>query len=308
MRKTKYRNLWARILKHKWLYVCILPGFMLMFLFSYVPLYGLLGAFQDYDPFKGFVNSPWVGLKNFRQLFALPKFYQVLKNTIRIGFWSFVFSFPAPIVLALLFNEVRSAKFKKMVQTISYIPHFISWVVASGIIMKFLALDGPINDLLTMLGNQERILFFGETKWFLPIVIISNIWKGVGFGSILYLAALTNIDPGLYEAADIDGASKMQKIRHVTIPGIMPIVMLQMVLGLAGLLNVNFDQVYTMQNTMNMAASDIIDTYTFRIAMSGSIDQYSRGIATGLFRAIICFLLFAIGNTISKKLGNGSVV
>ncbi len=302
------RQFWARVVKNRWFYVCLFPGFILMLLFNYLPLYGLLGAFQAYDPFEGFFASPWVGLDNFTQLFSLPDFGNVFWNTITIGFWTFVFGFPAPVILALLFNEILEPRFKKITQTISYIPNFISWVVASGIFYKFLATDGAVNDLLVAVGMGEPINFFGEPSWFVPIVVITSIWKGVGFSSILYLAVLTNIDPGLYEAADIDGAGKLKKIWCVTLPGMMPTIALVLVMNLSSLLNVNFDQVYTMQNSMNISVSDTMDTYMFRIAMQGQISDYSRGMAMGLFRAIICLFLFLTANGLSKKMGNGSVV
>ncbi len=272
------------------------------------PMYGLVGAFQNYDPFEGFLHSPWVGLKHFRILFALPDFKNVFWNTVKIGFWSFVIGFPAPIILALLFNEIVGTRFKKVCQTISYIPNFISWVVVSGIFYKFLAADGVVNDLLKALGAPEPVYFFSEPKLFLPIVVLTGIWKGVGFSSILYLAVLTNIDPGLYDAAGIDGATKLQKIRYIAIPGIMPTVSLMLVMNLSNLLSVNFDQIYNMQNAMNISASDVLDTYTFRIAMNGAINEYSRGIAMGLFRAVICLALFLTANALSRRFGRGSVV
>lgn len=308
MKETKIKRLGVQIRRHKWLYLCLLPGLVLMIVFSYIPLYGLLGAFQAYDPFEGFMSSPWVGLDNFKQLFKLPKFNEVFWNTVRIGLWTFLIGFPAPIILALLFNEIKERGFKKAAQTISYIPNFISWVVAAGIFYQFLSAGGPVNDLLAKFGLEDPILFFSETRWFVPIVVLTSIWKNVGFSSILYIAVLTNIDPGLYEAAEIDGANKMQKIRYITIPGMMPTISLMLVMNLSNLLNVNFDQVYNMQNTMNLSVSDTLDTYIYRIAMYGQISDYSRGIAVGLFRAIICLALFLIANKAMKKMGNGSVV
>ncbi len=306
-RKLAARKQLAILRQQKMFYLFLLPGFISIVVFSYLPLYGLIGGLQAYNPFQGFFRSPWVGLKNFQTLFALPDFTRVLFNTVNIGFWNFVFNFPAPIILAILINEIHNSTFRKVTQTISYIPNFISWVVASGIFYKLLAADGAVNGLLKMFGLEEPIYFFNEAKMFVPIMVLTSLWKGVGFSSILYLAVLTAIDPGLYEAAEIDGAKKLQKIRYITIPGIMPTVTLMLVLSLSNLLTVNFDQVYTLQNSMNMATSDVLDTYIFRIAMQGKISDYSRGIAAGLFRAVICLALFLTANAASKKMGNGSV-
>ena len=306
--KNTTKILWIRIKKNSWFYLCLFPGFICMVIFSYVPLYGLVGAFQKYNPFQGFFGSEWVGLENFKLLFALPNFKNVFFNTLKIGFWSFIFGFPAPILLAIVFNEIINRRFKRVTQTISYIPNFISWVVATGIFYKFLAADGVVNDLLVFLGRQEPIYFFGEARYFVPIVVLTGIWKGVGFSSILYLAVLTGIDPGMYEAAEIDGANKLKQIWHITIPGMLPTITLMLVLNLSNLLNVNFDQVYTMQNTMNITASEIMDTYIFKIVLNGTMHDYSRGMAVGLFRASICLVLFLISNNISIKIGSGSVV
>jgi putative aldouronate transport system permease protein len=306
-RKVSIKDRLALMMRQRVFYLFLLPGLLSMIIFSYLPMYGLVGAFQNYNPFKGFFESPWVGLKNFRTLFMLPNFKQVFFNTVKIGFWNFLVGFPAPIILAILFNEVRSRKFKKVTQTISYIPNFISWVVASGIFYKLLAADGALNDLLAVLGSPEPIYFLNEPAYFIPLTVITNLWKGVGFSSILYLSVLTGIDPGLYEAAEIDGANKWNQIWHVTIPGIIPTVTLMLVLSISNLLSVSFDQIYTLQNPMNMSASDVMDTYIFRIAMQGMISDYSRGLAVSVFRAVLCLILFIIANISSKKLGSGSV-
>ena len=308
MDRGKSRNKrWALIRRQKVFYLFLLPGLLSMIIFSYLPMYGMVGAFQNYNPFKGFFHSPWVGMKNFRLLFSLPDFTRVFMNTVRIGFWTFVTGFPAPIVLAILFNEIQSRPFKKITQTISYIPNFISWVVAAGIFYKLLAADGALNSLLKLLGASGPIYFFNEPRYFTSIVVVTHLWKGVGFSSILYLSVLTGIDPELYEAAEIDGARKLQQIWHVTLPGILPTVTLMLVLNASSLLNVSFDQIYTMQNTMNIKVSDVMDTYTFRIAMNGMMSDYSRGLAMGVFRAMLSLLLFVFANVSSRRLGSGSL-
>ena len=298
------RTLW----KQRAILMFLLPGIVFFFIFSYIPLYGLVGAFQKYNPVKGFFGSQWIGLTNFRVLFSLPDFGLVIRNTLRIGFWTLVFGYPAPVILAFLFNEVQSARFKKGIQTISYIPYFISWVVASGIWIKLLSADGVINDVLRMLGFTESpIYFFSENRYFLPIVILTGIWKNVGFSTIMYLSALTGIDPGLYEAADIDGATKLQKIWYISLPGIRALMVLNFVMQLSNLLNANFDQIWTLMNTQIYEVSEVIDTYIFRVLTQGSINEYARGIAIGLIRAVVCTVLFFTGNTVTRKLGYGSL-
>ena len=267
-----------------------------------------MGAFQKYNPVRGFFGSPFIGMDNFRTLFALPDFEMVIMNTLRIGFWTLVFGYPAPIVLAFLFNELHAQRFKKVAQTISYIPYFVSWVVASGIWIKLLSADGVVNNLLKALGwIDTSIYFFSENRYFLPIVILSSIWKNVGFSTIMYLSALSGIDPGLYEAAEIDGATKRQKIWYVSIPGIMPLMVLNFVLQLSTILNANFDQIWTLMNQQIYEVSEVIDTYIFRVLTQGSINDYARGIAIGLIRTVVCMVLFFTGNTVTKKLGFGSL-
>jgi len=305
---NKIRKTLIKIIHQRYFFLFLLPGFASMVIFNYLPLYGLVGAFQVYDPFKGFFASPWIGLKNFELLVTLPDFSKVIFNTLNISFWSFIFGFPAPIILAILFNEIVNVRFKKVTQTISYIPNFISWVVASSIFYKVLAGDGVINDILLALGLiKEPIYFLNMPSLFIPTVVVTGLWKSVGFSSILFLAVLTGINPELYEAADIDGAGKLHKTRYVTIPGIMPTIVLMLVLSVSNILSVSFDQIYTLQNALNISVSDVLDTYIYRIVLSGMPNEYSRGLAFGFFRAIICIFLFIFANRASKKLGSGSV-
>lgn len=304
-RKTGWmKTMW----KQRSILMFLVPGLVFFFIFAYIPMYGLIGAFQKYNPVKGFFRSPFVGMKNFKVLFSLPDFGLVIRNTLRIGFFSLLFGFPAPIVLAFLFNEVKAQRFKKTIQTVSYIPYFISWVVASGIWIKLLSADGVVNNLLMKLGViKSSIYFMSEKKFFLPIVILTGIWKGVGFSTIMYLSALTSIDPGLYEAADIDGASKLQKIWYISLPEISPLMVLNFVLSLSSLLNANFDQIWTLMNTQIYEVSEVIDTYIFRVLTQGSINEYARGIAIGLIRTVVCTVLFFTGNTVTKRFGYGSL-
>jgi putative aldouronate transport system permease protein len=287
----------------------IAPGFIFFIVFSYIPLYGLVGAFQDYDPVLGFFKSRFIGLENFRVLFALPDFPLVVRNTLVISLWNLLICFPAPIILALLYHEIANPTFKKITQTISYIPYFVSWVVVSGIFYKLLASGGVINDLLTFLHMIKKpVYFMSERSMFVPIVVISSLWKSVGFNTIIYLAALTAINPELYEASDVDGASTLQKHRYITIPGIMPTIVLLLILAVSNILNVNFEQLWTLQNQQVYEVSEVIDTYIFRIFLKGQLIDYARGIAIGLIRAVICLILFFVGNGIMKRLRLGSLI
>lgn len=296
------------VLGQKSFLLFLLPGFVFFLIFAYIPLYGLVGAFQDYDPTRGFFRSPFIGLENFRVLFALPDFFMVVRNTVIISLWNLVFGFPAPILLALLFNEIAGRRFKKVVQTLSYIPYFISWVVVAGIWYKLLASEGVVNFLLQQLHVVDApIYFMSEKSLFVPVVVVSSLWKSVGFSTIIYLAALTSINPELYEAAKMDGARKLQEIRYITLPCIIPTVMLMLILAISNILNVNFEQLWTLQNNQVYEVAEVIDTYIFRILMQGQLIDYARGIAIGLIRAIICLILFFAGNKASKSMGLGSL-
>jgi putative aldouronate transport system permease protein len=286
----------------------LLPGLVFFLVFHYLPIYGLIGAFQNYNPVLGFFKSEFTGLENFRVLFALPDFWMVFRNTVWISFWNLVFTFPAPIIFALLIAELNHSGFKRGVQTVSYIPHFISWVVVSGIWYKLSASTGIINDFLTGIGIVAKpVYFMTEPQYFVPVVVVTSLWKSVGFNAIIYLAALTAINPELYEAADIDGCRKLQKIRYITLPGIKPTIILLFILAVSNILQINFEQLWTLQNAAIYRVSEVIDTYIFRILMQGQFVDYARGIAFGLIRAAICTVLFFVGNATMKRAGLGSL-
>jgi len=307
--KGSKRSLMRKISNQKMFLAFLLPGILFFAVFSYLPLYGLLGAFQIYNPIDGFFGSDWVGLNNFRELFQMQKFHDVFMNTLLIGGIMLVFGFPAPIILALMINEVVGTKFKRMVQSVSYLPHFISWVIGAGLFYNMLAADGPLNELMIKLHVlKEPIYFFNEPGYFYFIAVVSSIWKEVGWGSILYLAALTAINPSLYESAEIDGAGKWKQIRYITIPGMMPMIILLFVLAVSNILNVSFEQIWTLQNAVNQEVSDILDTYVFSILLSGSSRDYSMGIAVGLFKTVIGLTLFLITNYLMKRSGYGSLI
>jgi len=283
-----------------WLYVFILPGVVLLFLFAYVPMLGVQIAFKDFVIYKGMWSSPWVGLKYFYFL-GDPTFWQSFINTIAITGLRFLFGFPAPIFLALMLNEVRSDPFKRMVQSLSYLPHFISWIVVSYILYTFLQMDtGPMNMLMQSLG-MKQVNFMGVPAFFRPIVIISAIWKEIGWGTIIYLAALAGIDPQLYEASMIDGAGRFKRILHINIPGIAPTISILMILSLPGLLTAGYEQIYPLVNPTNLGVSNVLDVYLIRLGLTQA--QYSVATAIGLVLAIVNITIVLGSNWFAKRVG-----
>lgn len=270
---------------------------------------GLLMAFQDFKPFKGIFDSPWVGFKHFREFFESPYFYRILKNTVVLNFYLILFGFPAPVLLALMLNEVRSKYVKRSIQTISYLPHFISTVVVVGMAVNFMSPStGIINKILTLLG-VDPIYFLTEPRWFRPIYVTIDIWKTVGWGSIIYLAALAGIDPDLYDAAFVDGANRLQRIIHVNIPGILPTVTIMFILRIGRILKLGFEQVFLLYNPSTYETADIIATFVYRrgLAGDGGPPDFSFGTAVGMFESIIGFILLLIANRLSRKFSDSSL-
>jgi putative aldouronate transport system permease protein len=279
---------------------------LVLILFQYVPMWGILFAFQDYSLFDGFAGSEWVGLKHFRMLFNAPEFPVVMRNTLGISVLKFLFGFPAPIILALMLNEVRRSGYKRTIQTITYLPHFISWVVVSGFLFNLLETDGLFNDVLAAVGIVEQpVSFLLQPQFFWAILVVSNIWKGVGYGAIIYLAAISNVDPNLYEAAEIDGAQRFQKIWYVTLPSILGVVFILMVLSIGNILNAGFEDIFLLTNNMrNYMLTDVantIDIYVYREGVLGR--RYSYATAAGLFKSILNATLLTLANTIVRRLG-----
>ena len=261
-------------------------------------MYGLTIAFKDFVLLKGISGSPWVGLENFRKLLTAPSFSEVFVNTIKISFLRLIFGFPAPILLALLLNEVGNARFKKVVQTISYLPHFLSWVVLAGIVIQILSpSSGIVNQIIVMFGGNP-IYFVADPRYFVPMLIVTGIWKEVGWGTVVYLASITSISPELYEAATIDGAGRFQKMLHITLPALRPVVSIMFILNSGNLINAGFDQIYNLYNPAVYKVADIIDTYVYR---RGLLDmKYSFSSAAGLFKNIISFALVLTTNGLVK--------
>lgn len=302
-RKSKYlvdiKSFCYTYWKHKYLVLLFLPAIIYYIIFHYVPIYGVQIAFKSYKFKLGIYGSPWIGFQNFKDLFAVESFWEVFRNTIVISFYKLIFGFPAPIIFALLLNEIRHSKFKKVVQTISYLPHFVSWVVLGGLFMQFLSPStGPINNLLQSLGFRP-IYFLADPKWFRFILVSTGIWKGVGWGSIIYLASLSGIDPQLYEAAIIDGANRFQNAIYITLPSLAPIITIMLIFAIGGLINDDFDQVFNLYNAAVYSVGDVLSTYSYRMGLVNM--QYSFATAVGLFKNIISFSLIIIANYITKK-------
>lgn len=285
-------------------HLMLLLPMLFLAVFSFAPLFGILMAFQDYFPAKGILQSRWVGLENFDFIFSLPSSRQIFANTIIISLGKLAAGIIVPVFFALLLNEIRVIAFKRTVQTIVYLPHFLSWVVLANVVSSILGFDGPINSLIQSMGH-DPILFLGSNVWFRPVIILSDCWKEFGYGSIIYLSALTSIDPGLYESASLDGASRLQKIFYITLPMLVPTIVLMMALNLGNILNAGFDQIFNLYNPLVYETGDIIDTYVYRI---GLIDmQYSLATAVGLIKSVIGFVLIMSSNLVSRKLVSRSI-
>lgn len=285
-------------------HLMLLLPMLFLAVFSFAPLFGILMAFQDYMPAKGILQSRWVGLENFDFIFSLPSSRQIFANTIIISLGKLAAGIIVPVFFALLLNEIRVIAFKRTVQTIVYLPHFLSWVVLANVVSSILGFDGPVNSLIQSMGH-DPILFLGSNVWFRPVIILSDCWKEFGYGSIIYLSALTSIDPGLYESASLDGASRLQKIFYITLPMLVPTIVLMMALNLGNILNAGFDQIFNLYNPLVYETGDIIDTYVYRIGLLSM--QYSLATAVGLIKSVIGFVLIMSSNLVSRKLVSRSI-
>jgi putative aldouronate transport system permease protein len=299
VRRTKATvGLARRYWDNRYLLILMLPGLIYFVVFKYVPIYGLIIAFKDYNFFQGVWNSPWVGLEVFKELFKTPSFWEVFRNTIIISGLEFIFGFPAPIVFALLLNEVVNVGAKKAFQTISYLPHFVSWVILGGLFLQFFSPSiGPINIALKALGAKP-IYFLADPKWFRAVLVSTDIWKAIGWGSIIYLAALSSIDPELYEAAALDGAGRWARTRYITLPSLYPVITIMLILATGNLVSDNFDQVFNLYNSAVYSVGDVMSTYMYRKGLEGM--EYSSAAAVGLFNNIISFTLVIMANKIVK--------
>jgi len=281
----------------------IIP-FLFFVIFCYIPMFGIVIAFKNYNVFDGIAGSEWVGLQHFRNFLSDPYFYKLIRNTMLIGFYQILFAFPAPIILALLLNELRHALFKRFVQTVSYLPHFLSTVVVCGIIVNFASFEGLINQFLGVLG-MEPIHFLMMPEWFRTIYISSEIWQGIGWGSIIFLAALSGIDSQLYEAATIDGANRWRQMWHVTLPGIAPTIIIMLLFSIGAIMAVSFEKVLLLSNGSNFETADIISTYVYRRGLVSS--DFSYATAVGLFNSVVALVFLTIGNTLSRRVSETSL-
>lgn len=290
---------WQQEVSHNWpLYVLILPSLVLAVIFCYIPMGGLIMAFQDYKPWLGISGSQFVGMDQFKQIFMFKESYQAIINTLIIAVAKIIFGLIVPIVMALLLNEVKHVGLKKGIQTLVYLPHFLSWVTVAGMLRDILGLDGIVNAFLQKLG-VEPIFFLGEAGMFRQIVVLSDLWKGFGFGMIVYLAAISNIDQNLYEAAEMDGANRWKQTLHITIPSIMPMIIVMATLSLGNVLNAGFDQIFNLYSPLTYSTGDIIDTYVYRQSLVNG--QYSFGTAVGLFKSGVGLLLTAIAYKLAYR-------
>lgn len=296
LRKDMQRN-WE-------LYILVIPVILYYALFAYKPMYGALIAFKNFAPARGFAGSPWVGFDNFARFFRSPYLGRLFRNTFLISFYSLIFGFPAPIILALFLNEVRHSAYKRTVQTLTYLPHFISMVVIAGMITDFSMTSGLFNDIIAFFGGTRTPLL-QQPGLFRPIYVTSGIWQGVGWGTIIYLAALSGIDPQLYEAAMIDGAGRIRQVFAVTLPSIVPTIIIMLILRIGNLLDVGYEKTLLLYNPATYETADIISTYVYRV---GLLEQnFSYSTAIGLFNSLINFILLIVANKISRKVSETSL-
>ena len=303
-RKSFGQRVKVELSRHKYLYLMLIPVALYYIIFLYVPMYGSIIAFKDYRPDLGILGSPWVGLKHFKDFFTSIYAWRVIRNTLQISLGTLLFGFPAPIILALLLNEIRSKIFKKSVQTLTYLPHFISTVVICSIILNFTATDGVVNSIITALGF-EPIQFMIREEWFQPIYIGTTIWQQVGWDSIIYIAALAGIDQQLYEACRIDGGGRLRQLLTVTLPGILPTIVVMLVMNAGKIMSIGYEKILLLYNSNTYETADIISSFVYR---RGIVDMnYSFTSAVGLFTSVINLLLLVSGNRICRKMTDNSL-
>lgn len=293
-------------IKHKWLYIMSIPFIAYYVIFHYMPMYGATIAFKDFDISLGVTASPWVGFKHFEAFFKDFYFTRIIRNTLLISIYNLIWSFPAPIIFALLMNEMRSQKFKKVVQTVTYLPHFISLIVICGMLVDFLAEDGLISVLLAKFG-MEPTYYLSYPEYFRTIYIASGVWQSIGWSSIIYLSALSGIDQQLYEAAKIDGANKLRQVWHVTLPGIVPTIVTLLILDMGKIMSVGYEKIILLYNGNTYETADVLSSYIYRNGLSGTSMKYSYTTAIGLFSSVINIILLITANKISRLVSESSL-
>lgn len=304
--RANYKKVIKKIIGQKQLQLMAIVGVIWMIIFNYVPMYGIVIAFKKYNIIHPISAAPWVGFKYFKQFLFEQQFWEVMKNTLSISFLKLIIGFPLPIIFALFLNELTSIKFKKIVQTISYLPHFLSWVILGGIMMTWLSDVGILNDILRGLHIiKEPITYLAEPKYFYSITVLSDIWKELGWSAIIYLAAIAGVDPEMYESAVIDGAGRFRKMISITLPSIKPTITILFILAVSGVLNSNFDQILVLRNSLNSSASDVIDVFVYRMGLQQG--RFAYATAVGLFKSVIAFILLYSANAASRKLNDTSI-
>lgn len=302
----KTNKILEELKREKYLYLLFLPGLLFYIIFKYLPMFGIIIAFKDYNVFDGFIKSEWVGFKYFISFFTNFDAWKIIRNTLLINLYAIVFGFPAPIVLALLLNEVKANFFRRFVQSVSYLPHFVSVVVIASLVIDSLSpKTGIISLLISSITGNDPVMYMAKAEYFRFIYISTNIWSGIGWGAIIYMASLSGIDPALYEASTVDGANRFQRMIHITLPGIMPTIIIVFILRLGYMLDVGFDLIFLMQNTLNYATSDVISTYVYRRGIAGG--DLSFATAVGLFQSLVGFILIVVTNRISRRVSDVSL-
>jgi len=302
------RSFWKVFASQKILYMMSLPFVALVFVFNYLPLWGWTMAFQNFRPGKAFLEQEWVGFEHFIQLFTDERFYMALRNTLAMSLLGLIVGFTVPIIFAILLNEVRHSVFKRTVQTVTYLPHFVSWVVVAGIVTKVLSTDGGIvNDILLGLGIiDEPFQFMAQETWFWGIVTVSDLWKEMGWNAIIFLAAIAGLDPQLYEAAKVDGAGRLRRIWHVTLPGIRPTILVVLILNIGHLVSIGFEKQMLLGNSLVVDYSEVLDLYALNYGIG--LGQFSYGTAIGIFNSVVSITLLFLANGIFKRFSNQSVM
>jgi len=298
---TFWQYLWA----NKWLYVMLIPGILYYLVFHYGPMAGVIVAFKDFDIFSGIFSSDWVGLKHFEKLFSSENFFQIFRNSLTISFYKLAVCFPIPIALAIMLNEVRHQKFQRTLQTVVYLPYFLSWVVIAGIVTNLLSpSDGIVNVLLKAM-DKETVNFLASKEWFRTVLVLSDLWHGMGWNTVIFLAALTNIDPQLYEAARIDGAGKLQQIWHITLPGLKSTIIVLLLMKIGNIMNNGFEQIFLLYNPNVYDVADVFETYVYRIGLVDT--RYDFATAVGLFKSCVSFVMLITANKLARMFGERGI-
>lgn len=302
---TRKQEFFKYFMQHKWLYFMLIPGALYFLIFKYAPMIGVVIAFQQYSPFSGIMDSQWVGFLHFKNFFMGTDFGMLLKNTLGISLLSLIFYFPAPIILALLLNEIRSQKYKRTIQTFVYIPHFISWVIVASLTYTLMNInDGIINQIIQEITGKT-VNFLGLPQYFKGLIIGQSIWKETGYGTIIFLAALAGVDMELYEAARVDGAGRWRLMWHITLPAIKGTIIIMLILRVGSILNTGYEQIYLMRNSLNVSAAEVFDTYIYQKGITNA--QYSYSTAAGLFKSIVGMIMVLGANWTAKKSGESGI-